>query len=114
MSIIIIAGNLKDAVNTVGPISICMNIDGLETMVFIGVNAAISIRVSNELGLGHPRATKYSVYIMIFQSLLIGILCMAIILRTRDYFAVSFTDSENAVGGSSLWRNGNLRGGGGE
>ncbi|KAL0304298.1 UNVERIFIED_CONTAM: protein DETOXIFICATION 35 [Sesamum radiatum] len=94
MSIVIIAGNLKDAVTAVGSLSICMNVDGLETMVFIGVNAAISVRVSNELGLGHPRAAKYSVYVTIFQSLLIGILCMAVILATRDYFAIIFTDSE--------------------
>lgn len=95
MSIIIIAGNLKDAVTAVGSLSICMNVDGLETMLFVGVNAAISVRVSNELGLGHPRAAKYSVYVTIFQSLLIGILCMAVILATREYFAIIFTDSEN-------------------
>ncbi|XP_011076128.1 protein DETOXIFICATION 35-like [Sesamum indicum] len=95
MSIIIIAGNLKDAVTAVGSLSICMNVDGLETMLFVGVNAAISVRVSNELGLGHPRAAKYSVYVTIFQSLLIGILCMAVILTTREYFAIIFTDSEN-------------------
>ncbi|KAK4431461.1 protein DETOXIFICATION 35 [Sesamum alatum] len=95
MSIVIIAGNLKDAVTAVGSLSICMNVDGLETMVFIGVNAAISVRVSNELGLGHPRAAKYSVYVTIFQSLLIGIVCMVVILATRDYFAIIFTDSEN-------------------
>ncbi|KAL0371727.1 UNVERIFIED_CONTAM: protein DETOXIFICATION 35 [Sesamum calycinum] len=72
----------------------CMNINGWENMVFIGVNAAISVRVSNELGLGHARAAKYSVYVTVFQSLLIGIVCMIVILATRDYIAVIFTDSE--------------------
>ncbi|XP_051137911.1 protein DETOXIFICATION 35-like [Andrographis paniculata] len=94
MSIIVLAGNLKDAVTAVGALAICMNIDGIETMLFIGVNAAISVRVSNELGLGRPRAAKYSVYVTIFQSLLIGILCMIVILATRNYFAIIFTDSE--------------------
>lgn len=54
-----------------------------------------SVRVSNELGLGHPRAAKYSVYVTIFQSLLIGILCMVVVLASRDYLAIIFTDSEN-------------------
>ncbi|KAG8381280.1 hypothetical protein BUALT_Bualt06G0106100 [Buddleja alternifolia] len=95
MSIVVLAGNLENAVTAVGSLSICMNIDGMETMVFIGVNAAISVRVSNELGLGHPRAAKYSVYVTLFQSLLIGILCMIVVLATRDYFAIIFTDSAN-------------------
>uniref|UniRef100_M1DQ75 MATE efflux family protein n=1 Tax=Solanum tuberosum TaxID=4113 RepID=M1DQ75_SOLTU len=45
----------------------------MDAMLFIGINAAISVRVSNELGLGRPMATKYSV---VFQSILIGILYM--------------------------------------
>ncbi|XP_051143437.1 protein DETOXIFICATION 35-like [Andrographis paniculata] len=94
MSIVILAGNLGDAVTAVGSLSICMNIDGWEAMLFIGVNAAISVRVSNELGLGHARAAKYSVYVTILQSLLIGILCMIVVLATRSYFPIIFTDSK--------------------
>ncbi|KAK4384961.1 protein DETOXIFICATION 35 [Sesamum angolense] len=95
MSILILTGHLSNSVTAVGSLSICMNINGWENMVFIGVNAAISVRVSNELGLGHARATKYSVYVTVFQSLLIGIVCMIVILTTRDYIAVIFTDSQN-------------------
>ncbi|XP_022887085.1 protein DETOXIFICATION 35-like [Olea europaea var. sylvestris] len=94
MSIIVLAGNFDNAVTAVGSLTICMNINGWESMLFIGVNAAISVRVSNELGLGHPRATKYSVYVTVFQSLLIGILCMIIVLATRNHFGIIFTHSE--------------------
>ena len=52
-----------------------------------------SVRVSNEPELGHPRAAKYSVYVTVFQSLLIGIFFMVAILITKDYFAVIFTSS---------------------
>ncbi|KAK6135246.1 hypothetical protein DH2020_031018 [Rehmannia glutinosa] len=76
MSIVVLAGNLNDAVTAVGSLSIC-------------------VRVSNELGLGHPRTAKYSVYVTLFQSLLIGILCMIAILATRNHFAIIFTNSEN-------------------
>lgn len=95
MSIIVLTGHLKDAVIAVGSLSICMNVDGWEAMLFIGINAAISIRVSNELGLGHPRATKYSVYITLFQSLLIGILCMILVLAVRNHLAILFTNSKD-------------------
>ncbi|RYR40436.1 hypothetical protein Ahy_A09g046191 isoform C [Arachis hypogaea] len=49
----------------------------------------VCVRVSNELGLGHPRAAKYSVY-----SFLIGIISMVAILIFRDSFAVIFTSSK--------------------
>ncbi|CAA3010713.1 DETOXIFICATION 35-like [Olea europaea subsp. europaea] len=97
MSIIVLAGNLDNAVTAVGALSICMNIDGWQAMLFIGVNAAISVRVSNELGFGRPRATKYSVYVTVFQSLLIGILCMMVVLATRNYLGIIFTHSETML-----------------
>ena len=56
---------------------------------------SLSIRVSNELGLGHPWATKYSVYITVFQSLLIGILCMIIVLAVKNHLAIFFTNSKD-------------------
>ncbi|XP_004240723.1 protein DETOXIFICATION 35 isoform X2 [Solanum lycopersicum] len=101
MSIIILVGHLDNAVIAVGSISICMNVNGYEGMLFIGVNAAISVRVSNELGLGRPRATKYCVYISVFQSLLIGLLCMVIVMVAREHLAIIFTsskDMQQAVG----------------
>ncbi|KAK4740706.1 hypothetical protein SAY87_024294 [Trapa incisa] len=94
MSIIILTGHLDNAVVAVGSLSICMNFNGWEAMLFIGINAAISVRVSNELGLGHPRAAKYSVYVTVFQSLLIGLLCMVVIMMTKSYFAIIFTSSK--------------------
>ncbi|EEF49069.1 protein DETOXIFICATION 35 [Ricinus communis] len=94
MSIIVLTGHLDNAVIAVGSLSICMNFNGWEAMLFIGVNAAISVRVSNELGSGHPRAAKYSVYVTIFQSFLIGLLSMVIILITKDHFAIIFTNSK--------------------
>ncbi|XP_011048770.1 PREDICTED: protein TRANSPARENT TESTA 12-like [Populus euphratica] len=94
MSIVILTGHLDNAVIAVGSLTICLNINGLELMLFLGINAAISVRVSNELGLGHPRAAKYSVYVTVFQSLVIGLVCMAVVLIAKDYFAYIFTSSK--------------------
>ncbi|KAA8539944.1 hypothetical protein F0562_026636 [Nyssa sinensis] len=94
-SIIVLAGHLDNAVIAVGSLSICMNLSGWESMFFIAINAAISIRVSNELGLGHSRAAKYSVYITVLQSLLIGISCMILVIAARNYFPIIFTSSKN-------------------
>ncbi|ESQ54740.1 hypothetical protein EUTSA_v10025035mg [Eutrema salsugineum] len=93
-SIIVLTGHLDNAVIAVDSLSICMNLNGVEAMLFIGINAAISVRVSNELGLGRPRAAKYSVYVTVFESLLIGLVFMVAIIIARDHFAVIFTSSE--------------------
>ncbi|PON68077.1 Multi antimicrobial extrusion protein [Parasponia andersonii] len=94
MTIIVLTGHLEDPIIAVGSLSICMNINGWEGMLFIGINAAISVRVSNELGSGHPRAAQYSVIVTCIESLCIGILFASLILLTKDHFAVIFTDSE--------------------
>lgn len=93
MTIIVLTGHLEDPIIAVGSLSICMNINGWEGMLFIGINAAISVRVSNELGSGNPRAAKYSVVVTIVESLLIGIFFMAVIMATKNHFAIVFTNS---------------------
>ncbi|KAL0284514.1 UNVERIFIED_CONTAM: protein DETOXIFICATION 34 [Sesamum calycinum] len=94
MSIIVLTGHLDNPVLAVGSLSICMNLNGWEGMIFIGVNAAISVRVSNELGSGHPRAAKCSVFVAVFESLIIGLLSMVATMATKDHFAALFTSSE--------------------
>ncbi|KAF8027762.1 hypothetical protein BT93_E0629 [Corymbia citriodora subsp. variegata] len=85
-------------------VMLCMEIWYMMSMIILTGhldNAVIAIpflygavRVSNQLGLGHPRAAKYCVYVTVFQSLLIGLLCMAAILLTRDHFSIIFTSSK--------------------
>ncbi|XP_042491371.1 protein DETOXIFICATION 35-like [Macadamia integrifolia] len=94
MTLVVLTGHLGNAVIAVSSISICMNVNGWEGMLFIGINAAISVRVSNELGSGHPRATKYSVFVVVAESLLIGLFSMVAILASKDHFAVIFTNSK--------------------
>ncbi|XP_043691386.1 protein DETOXIFICATION 35-like [Telopea speciosissima] len=94
MTLVVLTGHLGDAVIAVASISVCMNLNSWEAMLFIGINAAISVRVSNELGSGHPRAAKYSVFVIVSQSLLIGLFFMVVILVTKDYFAIIFTSSK--------------------
>ncbi|KAH9324802.1 hypothetical protein KI387_004980, partial [Taxus chinensis] len=96
-SLTIMTGHLKNATIEVDAISICMSLNGLEVMIFIGFNAAISVRVSNELGAGRPRAAKFSVLIVVLTSLTFGLICMAIILGCKDKFAVLFTDSKEVI-----------------
>uniref|UniRef100_A0A0C9RU90 Protein DETOXIFICATION n=1 Tax=Wollemia nobilis TaxID=56998 RepID=A0A0C9RU90_9CONI len=92
--LILLAGYLKNATISVDAISICLNLVGWEVMISIGFNIAISVRVSNELGAGHPKAAKFAMIVVISTTFLIGCILMAIILISRNEFANAFTDSQ--------------------
>ncbi|MED6147787.1 hypothetical protein PIB30_046971 [Stylosanthes scabra] len=87
------AGRLPNPLVPVDAISICMNINGWDAMIAIGFNAAISVRVSNELGAGDFKAAKFSVLVVSITSVSIGVLAMIVVLTTREYFPYLFTSS---------------------
>jgi MATE family multidrug resistance protein len=89
--ITVVTGDLQDAQIAVDSLGICMNVNGWEGMLFIGLNAAISVRVSNELGSGRPRAAKHAVIVVVAESLLIGLLCMVLVLIFRNKFSIIYT-----------------------
>nr|CAD1830792.1 unnamed protein product [Ananas comosus var. bracteatus] len=72
MVLVVLTGHLDNAEIAVDSISIC-------------------VRVSNELGAGRPRAAKHAVAVVVAQSLVIGFIAMAVILASRNHFAIVFT-----------------------
>ncbi|XP_058220903.1 protein DETOXIFICATION 33 [Rhododendron vialii] len=94
MVLVVITGRLKNPLIPVDAISICMNIQGWDAMIAIGFNAAISVRVSNELGAGNAQTAKFAVVVVSVTSIAIGVVCMAVVFATRDYFPYLFTNSE--------------------
>ncbi|XP_021629266.1 protein DETOXIFICATION 29 [Manihot esculenta] len=91
MALILFAGYLKYAEVSVDALSICLNIFGWTVMICFGINAAISVRVSNELGAGHPRTAKFSVVVAVISSLVIGVIISAILLLTRNQYPSLFS-----------------------
>ncbi|GKV14571.1 hypothetical protein SLEP1_g25425 [Rubroshorea leprosula] len=86
MALILFAGYLKNVEVSVDALSICMNILGWTVMVALGMNAAISVRVSNELGARHPRAAKLSLAVAVISSFLIGVaISINFLIFRREY-----------------------------
>ncbi|KAK7386762.1 hypothetical protein VNO78_27098 [Psophocarpus tetragonolobus] len=95
MALILFAGYLKNAEVSVDALSICMNILGWTIMVSFGMNAAVSVRVSNELGACHPRTAKFSLVVAVITSTLIGILLSMVLIIFRHQYPFLFSnDSE--------------------
>ncbi|CAN4124114.1 unnamed protein product [Withania somnifera] len=95
MALVLFAGYLENAQVAVDALSICMNILGWAVMAAIGFNAAISVRVSNELGAAHPRTAKFSVVVVVFSSFLIGLLLSVFLLIFRRQYPNLFAESES-------------------
>ncbi|KAK7310462.1 hypothetical protein RJT34_08008 [Clitoria ternatea] len=93
MILVVIAGRLKNPLVPVDALSICMNINGWDAMIAIGFNAAISVRVSNELGAGDYRAARFAVLVVSITSVSIGVVALILVLSTKDYFPYLFTSS---------------------
>ncbi|KAF5741093.1 protein TRANSPARENT TESTA 12-like [Tripterygium wilfordii] len=91
--LILFAGYLKNAEISVAALSICMNILGWTLMMAIGMNAAISVRISNELGAGHPRTAKFSLTVAVITSSVIGIAMAIVLLVTQDSYPYLFTNN---------------------
>ncbi|KAJ4966616.1 hypothetical protein NE237_018465 [Protea cynaroides] len=98
MLLVVLAGNLKDAQIAVAAISICINLNGWVLMIFLGFNAAISVRISNELGAGRPRAAKFSILVVVLTSAFIGVAFQTTILLLRNVYALPFTNSPEVAG----------------
>ncbi|KAE9454121.1 hypothetical protein C3L33_13980, partial [Rhododendron williamsianum] len=93
----VIAGfsfGLLNAEVSVDALSVCMNILGWTIMVALGCNAAISVRVSNELGAAHPRTAKFAVVVVVITSFSIGLVFSLILFLARSVYPSLFSSSE--------------------
>nr|GMD16641.1 protein DETOXIFICATION 29-like [Ipomoea batatas] len=95
VALILIAGYTKNAEISVDAASICLNISAWTLMVGIGFCAATSVRVSNELGGGHPRTAKFCVVVATTTSLFIGIILGLIPIALRSQYPPWFSKSSS-------------------
>lgn len=93
MALVLFAGYLKDAEVAVAALSVCTNLLGWTNMISFGFNAAISVRVSNELGASHPRTAKFSVVVMVISSFVIGLTFAILLLIFQNQYPSLFSDS---------------------
>ena len=96
-AVIILVGCLKNPEIQVGAVSICMNYNIWTLMVSVGFNAAVSVRVANELGAKHPKAAKFSVVVAVTTSAAVGLVFTLVTLVARKQLPRLFTDDEQVV-----------------
>lgn len=98
--LILIAGLLPNPAIALDALAVCSTILGWVFMIAVGFNAAASVRVSNELGAGHPKSTAFAVVVVTVSSFLVALVCGIICYISKDYISYIFTGGEvvaNAV-----------------
>ncbi|KAF2304972.1 hypothetical protein GH714_000814 [Hevea brasiliensis] len=91
--IVLFAGLLKNAEIVLDSLAICMTISGWVFMISVGFNAAANVRVSNELGAGHPKSASLAVAIVTLSSPVISLIIAILVLLLRNYLSYIFTSS---------------------
>ncbi|CAI0407183.1 unnamed protein product [Linum tenue] len=92
--LVLIAGLLPDPEIALDSLSVCMAIFTWVYMISVGFNAAASVRVSNELGAGHPKAAAFSVVIVTWSSFIVGVVAAILVMAFRDVLSYAFTEGE--------------------
>nr|CAB3505031.1 unnamed protein product [Digitaria exilis] len=92
---VLVAGLLKDPEIALDSLAVCMSISGWVFMVSVGFNAAASVRVSNELGAGHPKAASFSVKVVTTLSVTVASAIAVAVMCLRDHISYVFTKGDD-------------------
>ncbi|KAI4348522.1 hypothetical protein L6164_009236 [Bauhinia variegata] len=95
--LVLLTGNMENAEIELDALSICLNINGWEMMIALGFMAAASVRVANELGRGSAKAAKFSIYVTVLTSLVIGFVLFLFFLFYRERLAYIFTTNKDVA-----------------
>ncbi|XP_061342784.1 protein DETOXIFICATION 41-like [Gastrolobium bilobum] len=95
--LVLISGLLSNPTISLDSISICMNYLNWDITFMLGLSAATSVRVSNELGAAHPRVAKFSVFVVNGTSILISTVFCAVILIFRGALSKLFTSDSEVI-----------------
>jgi MATE family multidrug resistance protein len=61
------------------------------------LNGSCSIRVSNELGAGNPRAARLAVYVVVVIAVIEGTLVGAVLMLIRNIWGYAYSNEEEVV-----------------
>ncbi|XP_027170646.1 protein DETOXIFICATION 40-like isoform X3 [Coffea eugenioides] len=92
--LVLLAGLLPNPELALDALTICTTISGWVFMISVGFNAAASVRVSNELGAGHPKSAAFSVIVVNVISFIICVIAAIVILALRRVLSYLFTEGE--------------------
>ncbi|KAF7819934.1 protein DETOXIFICATION 16-like isoform X1 [Senna tora] len=95
--VVLLSGLLPNPKLETSVLSICLNTSAIFWVIPLGLGAAISTRVSNELGAGNPRAARSAVYVVLIMAIIVGILVGAVMILIRNVWGYAYSNDEQVV-----------------
>ncbi|XP_057420421.1 protein DETOXIFICATION 16-like isoform X2 [Lotus japonicus] len=94
---VLLSGLLPNPKLETSVLSICLNTAETVWMIPFGFSAAVSTRISNELGGGHPLAANLAVYIVLVLALIEGSLVGTVMILMRYIWAYAYSNEAEVV-----------------
>ncbi|RHN52702.1 putative multi antimicrobial extrusion protein [Medicago truncatula] len=94
---VLLSGVLPNPKLETSVLSICLNTTAAVFMIPFGLSGAVSIRVSNELGAGHPQAARLAVCVVVVIAVIESILVGGVIILVRNLWGYAYSNEEEVV-----------------
>ncbi|KAK9092590.1 hypothetical protein Syun_027501 [Stephania yunnanensis] len=91
--LVLLAGLMPNSEISTSLIAMCVNTEAVAFMVTYGFSAAVSTRVSNELGAGNGNRAKNAVAVTLKLSVVLALVVVLSLLFGHDIWASAFSDS---------------------
>ncbi|CAL5028012.1 unnamed protein product [Urochloa decumbens] len=95
--LVIVSGLLPNPKLATSVLSILLNTGTLAFMIPFGLSAAISTRVSNELGAGRPQAARLATRVVMVLAIVIGILVGVAMILVRNLWGHVYSNEAEVV-----------------
>ncbi|MFQ6669036.1 hypothetical protein Gotur_034439 [Gossypium turneri] len=93
--LVVLAGLMPNSEISTSLVAICVNTEAIAFMITIGLSAATSTRVSNELGAGNPNQAKHAMVVTLKLSILLAVAVVVSLSLGHDIWAGFFSDSHS-------------------
>ncbi|KAK9105819.1 hypothetical protein Scep_022663 [Stephania cephalantha] len=95
--LVLLSGLLPNPKLETSVLSVSLNTCAMVWMIPFGLGGAISTRVSNELGAGHPQAARLAVRVVLFLAVVEGIVVGLVMILIRNVWGYAYSNEEEVV-----------------
>lgn len=95
--LVLLSGLLPNPKLETSVLSICLNTGSLAFMIPFGLGAAISTRVSNELGAGRPQAARLATRVVMVVALVVGAVIGLLMILVRNLWGYTYSNEKEVV-----------------
>ncbi|KAK9925799.1 hypothetical protein M0R45_023064 [Rubus argutus] len=95
--IVLLSGLLPNPKLETSVLSISLNTAAMVWMIPFGLSSAVSTRVSNELGAGHPKTARLAVRVVLVMAITEGLLVGLVLILIRNFWGHAYSNETEVV-----------------